>query len=332
MTQQYRNTLFFLILFLLLITGAVLHLFAGQIEISFHDFYQAIFHFDPTNTNHIIAVEFRFTRLIMAILAGSALSIAGMLMQTLFNNPLAGPYVLGINSGSSLLVALTLMTGVSFFQHDLSIILSALLGALIFGFLILSFSFFVKNNISLLLIGLMLGSFTGAIVTLLQTFSNAQNLKVFTMWTLGTIQQTEMQQIPLILIFYFIGILSCIFLIKPLNSLVLGENASLLLGINLKSLRISTIAITAVLTGLITAFCGPIAFVGLAVPNITRIVFKTQNHGLLLFANLFFGALFLIFCDIIIQYLEPVVSIPINAFTSLIGAPLVILILLKKLK
>lgn len=332
MTFKKRDLVFFLVLSILLIVSFFVHLFSGQIPVSFSDFTQSLFNFDEENIQQLIAREFRIPRITMTLLAGGGLAVAGMLMQTLFNNPLAGPYVLGINSGSSLLVALALMSGISFFSSDLGIIFSALSGALLFGFIILGLSLYVKSHISLLLIGLMLGSFTGAIITVLQSMSSAQELKAYTIWTMGSLQQTQFDQLPIILLFFIIGISLCIFLIKPLNVLVLGEKTTEILGMNIKRIRILTITVTALLTGLITAFCGPIAFVGLAVPNLTRIVLKTQSHGKLLVANLLFGAFFLVIADTIIQLLEKTIALPINAFTSLIGAPLIILIVLKRLK
>ena len=332
MITKKRNLFLYFVLFLILILSIVGHLFSGQIAISFSDYWDSIFHFDPENTNQLIAREFRIPRLTMAIIAGAGLSISGMLMQTLFNNPLAGPYVLGINSGSSLFVAFTMMTGLSFFQSDFGIITSALIGALVFGFIILGFSLFVKSHISLLLIGLMLGSFTGALISVLQTFSSAQELKSFTIWTMGSLQHVQLNQLPIISIIFILGIALSLFLIKPLNVLVLGEKSSEILGIHIKTIRIATISITAIFAGIITAFCGPIAFVGLAVPNIVRTVFKTQSHGKLIIGNLLIGATFLVISDAVIQYLEQWIQLPINAFTSIIGAPLLILIVLKRLK
>jgi iron complex transport system permease protein len=327
-----RDLFLFILLSSVLVLAIFLHLISGQIAISFSEFSAAIFHFDPNNTKHIVALEFRLPRVTMALLAGAGLSISGMLMQTLFNNPLAGPYVLGINSGSSLFVAFSMMTGFAFFQTDFGIITSALIGALIFGFVILGFSLFVKSHISLLLIGLMLGSFTNSIISILQTFSSAQELKAFTMWTMGSLQHVQLQQLPIILLLFMLSVFLCLFLIKPLNVLVLGEHTTAALGMNVKRIRIATISITALFTGLITAFCGPIAFVGLAVPNVTRYLFRTQSHNKLLVANFFLGAIFLLLSDTIIQLLEHKIQLPINAFTSIIGAPIIILIVLKRLK
>jgi len=328
---EKRHRILLIIALVLLPVLAYFHLSIGQIQLSSDDFYNAIFSYNDHETGQLLVREFRLPRLIMAIVAGSSLAIAGMLMQTLFNNPLAGPYVLGINSGASLAVALGTLSGISFFSSNIGLIGLALIGALVFGFIVLGFSLFVRNSLSLLLVGIMIGSFTSSITSLLQTISSADSLKVFTIWGMGSLQQVEMSQIGIIIAFFILGIFLSLFLIKPLNALVLGENASLLLGIPVKNLRIIIIVITALLAGLVTAFCGPIAFVGLAIPNLCKLLFKTQQHLVLLLGNVLLGALFLISCDILVQGLEPYILVPINVITSIVGAPFVIFIILKRM-
>jgi len=321
----------------LIITGAILpllclvHLFSGQINVEFQDFIDSLFNYNTQNTNQKIVRELRMPRMVMALIAGAGLSLSGLLMQTLFNNPLAGPYVLGINSGSSLFVAFSIMTGIPLLSSGLGIIPSALIGAFVFGVIILFFSAFVKSHVSLLLIGLMLGSFTTALVFILQSVSSSEELKSFAMWAMGSLQKTELSQLPIIVLLFTLGIIGSLLLIKPLNTLVIGEDEAILLGINYKAVRLFIVSITALLTGLITALCGPIAFVGLAVPNLVRILIKTQNHFTLIFASVFIGGAFILICDILIQLLENTIHIPINALTSLIGAPFVVLIVLKRL-
>jgi iron complex transport system permease protein len=327
-----KDTVLFTLLGVILIALSIVHLASGQIEIGLNDYFNALFQPNQLNTDHLIILEFRIPRLVLAIIAGSGLAISGMLMQTLFNNPLAGPYVLGISSGSSLFVAIFLMSGFTFFSGQFGIILAAMVGAAVFGYLILFLSFFVRSHLSLLLIGLMIGSFTGAIISILQFTTGAQQLKAFTMWTMGSLQYAELEQLPKIVIPFVIACFLTFFLTKRLNALVLGEQQAKSLGIGMKDTRILLVGATVLFTGLITAFCGPIAFVGLAVPNMTRILFRTQNHFKLILANLLLGAIFLIFCDTIILILEPVVTIPINAFTSLLGAPMIIFLVLKRLK
>ncbi len=331
MSLNRKQSILLIVAGIILPALCVVHLFSGQIDIGTQDFIDSIFNYNEKNTNQIIVRELRIPRMIMAVIAGAGLSLAGLLMQTLFNNPLAGPFVLGINSGSSLFVAFSIMTGIPLLSSDFGIISSALIGAFAFGVLILFFSFFVRSHVSLLLIGLMLGSFTGAIVFILQSASSSEELKTFTMWAMGSLQNTELSQLPIITLLFILGLIGSILLIKPLNTLVIGDEEAKLLGINYKTIRLFIIIITALLTGLITAFCGPIAFVGLAVPNLVRIVFKTQNHFTLIFASVLIGGAFILICDILIQLLESSIHIPINAFTSLVGAPFVVIIVLKRL-
>ena len=331
MTVSKKNRFVFISLLILLPILGTIHLFVGDISVSLNDFWNTLFNYNPTNSSQVIIREFRIPRLVMAILAGGGLSIAGLFMQTMFNNPLAGPYVLGINSGSSLFVAFSVMTGIPFLTSDFGTITSSLLGAFVFGLIILSFSYLVKSHISLLLIGIMLGSFTSAIVAILQSLSDPNQLKLFTMWTMGSLQQVEFSDLPLIIIIFTIGLIASFWVIKPLNAFVLGENQALNLGIHVKYIRIILISITAILTGIITAYCGPIAFVGLAVPNLVKMIFRTQSHLSLLIGSFFIGSFFLLICDIFIQVLDSTVHIPINALTSIIGAPFVIIIVLKRL-
>ncbi len=307
------------------------HIFCGQITITSSELISSLISFDENNTIHILIREFRIPRMTMAILAGSSLAICGMLMQTLFNNPLAGPYVLGINSGASLIVALSLMTGVSFFSSDLGLISAGIMGSLIFGTIILFCSFAVRSHVSLLLIGLMISSFVGAIISVLESMSGAEELKQFTFWSMGSLQQVSFAQLPMIASLIIVSWISVLFAVKPLNALVLGQSSAKNIGVNIQQVRVFIIGITAILVGIITAFCGPIAFVGLAIPNLVRIIFKTQNHLVLYIGNLLIGGLFLLLCDCFIQLIEPRLLFPINAFTSILGAPFVIYMLLKKL-
>lgn len=308
----------------------VLNLFIGQVSISFNDYFTAIFDFDATNTAQLSAKIFRIPKALTAILAGIALSVSGLLMQTLFQNPLAGPYVLGLNSGASLLVALATMTGFSIFSTDLGVISSALIGAFVFGVLILLTSIYVKSKVSLLLVGIMLGSFSAALINIVQSYSDANQLKAFTLWSFGSLSNVQFEQLG-----WFSTVVLTVFalsftLVKPLNLLVLGDQNAQFLGIKIKQVRLVIISITAVLTGTVTALCGPIAFIGLAIPNIAKLIFKTTNHFYLLLGSALLGAILLLLCDTVIQLLSNQIAIPINAITALIGAPIVVWIILKK--
>ncbi|MES2589095.1 MAG: iron ABC transporter permease [Bacteroidota bacterium] len=319
-----------LFLTLLLFFLAYLHVNNGSFGLDFDVFFKSIFNFDENQQQEIIFREIRFPRTLMAIIAGAGLSISGLLLQTFFKNPLAGPSVLGITSGSSLFVAISILTGFEFFNTDFGVTFSALLGAFAFSLLILFFSYFVKSAVSLLLIGMMLGSFTSAIIQILQLTSHSNQLKVFTLWGFGSLQQTNFNQLFFIFFVFIIGLIFLTILIKPLNLLVLGEKQAQLLGLNISSFKIIIIAVSSLFAGLITAYCGPISFIGLAVPNICKQLFKTQNHFILIIGSALIGALLLLFCDLIIMYIEPIMLIPLNGITALIGAPIVVWIILKK--
>ena len=314
----------------LLVLFCLLHLFIGTTPLSSNDYWEALTNYNTANTNHIIARDLRIPRLMMALFSGVGLSVAGLLMQTLFKNPLAEPNILGVSTGSSLFVALTILTGVTFFQSDWGIIASALLGAFIFAFLILFFARFMKYQGSLLLIGIMLASFSSSFISIIQAYSEVNQLKAYTMWSMGSLQNVSFAQLPIIGILFMIGLTLAIFQIRSLNAFVLGaENASLL-GINIKRSRVLIILVASILTGIITAFCGPIAFIGMAVPNLVKLIFKTQNHLQLLIGNCIIGALFMVLCDCIVQGLSNHLLLPINAITSMIGAPFVIYVIIKK--
>ncbi len=224
------------------------------------------------------------------------------------------------------------MTGIPFFLSDLGIVINALIGAFIFGLLILIFAGMIRNQISLLLVGIMLGSFTGAFISILQTLSAADELKIFTLWNLGSLQKVSYTQMPLIGILVAAGLVFSLGISKQLNLLILGEREAVLLGLRIKRFRYLIIGITALLTGVITAYCGPIAFVGLAVPNMVRLLFKTRQHLILIIACFLLGALFLLSVDALIQFLEAHILIPINALTSIIGAPIVVFIVFRRLR
>ncbi len=314
---------------LLLVILSFVHLQSGEVAISYSDAWNALFSFDEQNQSQVIFRELRLPRTGIALLAGAGLSIAGLLMQTFFNNPLAGPSILGVSTGSSLFVAISLMSGLTLFTSTFGIITAAVIGAFIYSLLLLVFSSFVRSNVSLLIIGIMLGSFTNSIIQMIQAASDVNALKSFTIWGFGSLQQVNYNQLLPIFICFMLAVGMLLFLVKPLNSYVLGEDRAAQLGINTKRVKTMLIICVAVFTGLITAYCGPIAFVGLAVPNIVKLLYKTCNHWYLLIASALVGSLLLLICDLIILNLESYIQLPLNSITSLFGAPVVIWILLK---
>jgi iron complex transport system permease protein len=281
---------------------------------------------------------FRFPKAITAVLAGAALAVSGLQMQTLFRNPLAGPYVLGISSGASLGVALLVMashifTGLSGgFAGNMGIVAAASIGSLLALFLIVYISEKIRDNATLLIIGLMLGHVTGAIVGMLQYFSTAQDLQSFIIWTLGSFNNVVWDEMKILLPVIVGGLLLGFAFSKPLNALLLGDAYARSMGVNVKSARFWIILSTGLLAGSITAFCGPVAFLGLAIPHLTRAVFHTSDHRFLIPAVCLVGAVLALFCDIIAQLPGSGTTLPVNAVTSLVGAPVVIWVIMKQKK
>jgi len=320
-----KQTTYFLLVSFFLVVLTLLHFNGGFLKWNFSN----ILLIDGESKESIILRELHLPRTIMVLIAGSSLSIAGLLMQTYFNNPLAGPSILGISSGSNLFVAITLMSS-GIFASNFNIISAAIIGAILFSFIILGFSLKVKTTTSLLIIGVMLSAFTSSVVQILQAESSLEALKSFTIWGFGSVQQIQVEQLPIISFFYFVALLSLLFLLKPLNLLVIGEKNARFLGVNPKKIQWMLIINTSVFTGLVTAFCGPISFVGLAVPNMVKLIFKTTNHKILILGSIIIGSIFLLICDLITYELETYISIPLNSITSLFGAPIIIWIILRK--
>ena len=317
-------------LLILLLSTLIYDLSLGSVPISWSTIFKSIFDYDPSSSEEMTVQIFRIPRVLTAVLTGIALSISGLLMQTLFQNPLAGPYVLGINSGASLLVAVSTMTGFTLFSADVDMVTAALVGALASGLFILFCSLYVKNKVSLLLVGIMFGSFAGALVNVVQSYSSPDDLKLFMLWSFGSLQNVEFSQLPIFGGVVLVGVVLSLFIVKPLNLLVLGESNASFLGVPIKVTRFSIVFVTAILTGAATAYCGPIAFVGLIVPNITKMIYKTTNHFYLLLGSLLLGGLMIVMCDIVMNLLNPYLAIPLNALTALMGAPLVVWIILKR--
>ncbi len=286
-----------------------------------------------------IIINYRLPKAIAAILVGMGLSISGLLMQTLFRNPLAGPYVLGLSSGASLGVAMVIL-GAAFLPSFIAtlllssygIILASSLGSFMVLLAVLAVSHRLRDTMAILIVGLMFGSLTSAIVGTLTYFSTAEQLQKFTFWSLGNLGNLSWTSISLLSICVAIGLLLSLFSIKPLNSLLLGENYARSLGLNYKKSRLIIIFATSILAGSITAFAGPIAFIGLAVPHIAKLVFQTSNHTILFWSTILFGAIFMLICDSISQMPGSDITLPINAVTSIFGAPIVIWLLIRKRK
>ncbi|MFP5471110.1 MAG: FecCD family ABC transporter permease [Bacteroidia bacterium] len=326
-----KHTTYFFILGILLVLLFVLELMIGSQQIPLNEIISSLVENNNTPENFIVK-ELRLSRAITSILAGAGLATSGLIMQSLFKNGLAGPYVLGISSGSGLGVALLLMAGTALginIDYSFSVVIASSLGSMLVLVLILFISFRVRQAASLLIIGVMIGTFASAIISVLQFFTDLESLKKFVLWTMGSTTGTSLEQNLILTVFVLIGILIAAFLIKPLNTFLMGEEYAQSLGISIKSTRLLSILSVALLAGSITAYCGPIAFIGLAVPHIARNLFKTALHQILLPASIFLGSCLMLMCDIVAQVPGYDYVLPINAVTSLIGAPIVISVILK---
>ena len=338
LNKTYRTT--FILLILLLCISFIGNISLGSVSIPIKDVFSSLFGNQPNNENwQYIIQNYRLPKAFTAILVGSGLGISGLLMQTLFRNPLAGPFVLGISSGASLGVALVIL-GSSLFGGAFatlllskwSIVIAASIGSFLVLLAVLAVSSKVRDTMAILIIGLMFGSITAAVVSVLSYFSSADQLQQYIFWGFGSLGNLQWYELLIFFIIYLFGILLSIISIKGLNTLLLGENYAKSLGLNLKQTRLIIILATSLLAGTITAFSGPIAFIGLAIPHITRQVFKTSNHKILIPAVFIFGAIVMLICDSIAQLPSSDYTLPINAITSLVGAPIVIWLLVRQQK
>ena len=277
---------------------------------------------NPMEQNILHAI--RLPKAITAILAGAALSVSGLIMQTLFRNPLAGPYTLGVSSGASLGVAFLTMCSASLV---LMLPIAACIGATLVLLLVLAVSRRVTSNVSLLIVGMMFGSIAGALVSLLQNFANPDALKLFIVWTLGSLSSVGWSDMQLMVPILIVGALFVLLALKPLNGLLLGEEYAKGLGINVARTRLFIVLATGLLAGGVTAFCGPIAFIGVAVPHIARGIFKTSNHRVTIPACVLIGACLLLVCDVLCSLF--IYPLPISTVSALFGAPIIIWIILK---
>ena len=310
----------------------------GSITIPFKEVYTSLTGGQASKTTwEYIIINYRLPKALTAFLVGIGLSISGLLMQTLFRNPLAGPDVLGLSSGAILAVAIVIL-GAGFLPSFLNAILlspyvlviASTLGSVSVLLLILLVAQRLRNTMAILIVGLMFGSFTSAIVGVLTYFSSAEQLQKFTFWSLGSLGNLSWTSISVLAVCVGFGLLLSAGSIKPLNALLLGENYAKSMGLNYKKAQLIIIFATSILAGSITAFAGPIAFIGLAVPHIAKLTFQTSNHAVLYWSTLFYGGIIMLFCDMASQLPGLETTLPINAITSIIGAPVVVWLLMRK--
>lgn len=321
MRQRWLYTL----LVVLLVALFVLDLCAGSVFLSLKNLFVA-----EDVVRHQIMLNLRLPKALVAVLAGVSLSASGLMMQTLFRNPLAGPYVLGVSSGATLGVAFVVLAGtlIGMTASVWMTVCAAVIGAMLVLLCVLAVSWRIESNVSLLIVGMMLGSIAGALVNVMQTYANPDSLKLFIVWTLGSLGAVGWTEMAILFPIFICGLVLTICLVKPLNGLLLGENYARGLGINTPLIRLLLVMATGCLAGGITAFCGPIAFVGVAVPHAARGLFRTANHRVTLSACALLGADLLLLCDIISNLFT--YPLPISTVSALFGAPVVIHIILKK--
>lgn len=340
MANKQRNILLFSLLGLGFIVLFFINISFGSINIPLKEVYKSLTGGQASkSTWEYIIINYRMPKAITAVLVGMGLSISGLLMQTLFRNPLAGPYVLGLSSGASLGVAIVILGAAlmppflaTFLVSSYGIVLASSLGSFAVLLAVLTVSHRLRDTMAILIVGLMFGSLTSAIVGTLTYFSTAEQLQKFTFWSLGNLGNLSWTAISILSSCVLIGLVLSLISVKPLNSLLLGENYAKSLGMNYKKARLIIIFATSILAGSITAFAGPVAFIGLAVPHIAKLVFQTSNHTILFWGTILFGALIMLICDSISQLPGSDITLPINAVTSIFGAPIVIWLLIRKRK
>jgi iron complex transport system permease protein len=309
----------------------ILSLITGSVSLPLGSLLEAISH--PEGDYADIFFKFRLPKALTCILAGAGLSVAGLLMQTLFRNPLAGPDVLGLSSGSSLMVAIVIMTGQAtglfLFGNPWLVAAAATAGAGGVFIVVLLIARIVRDNTSLLIIGLMISATAASLVGVIQFMSRAEDLQAFMIWGLGSVGGTNWAEIVVLSTIIFLGVVISFTQMKALNGMLLGENYAASMGVNVSGARLWILTATCLMTGVVTAFCGPIAFVGLAVPHLVRTVLPTVNHKLMIPAVMGGGASLMLLCDIIAQMPGSAQVLPLNAVTSLIGAPVVIWLIVR---
>lgn len=282
-----------------------------------------------------IVLQSRLPQAITAMLCGGALAVSGLLLQTAFHNPLAGPSIFGINSGASLGVAFVMLflggsitSGVVSISGFAAIIIAAFIGASVVMGILLLFSTMVKNNVMLLIVGIMIGYISSSAISLLNFFATEEGVHSYMMWGLGNFGGIPMSQIPVFSFVTILGLVCSLLLIKPLNTILLGKQYAENLGINTVRLRNYLLFVTGLLTAATTAFCGPIAFIGLAVPHIARMLLRTENHKHLIPATILTGSAISLLCNLICVLPGENGIIPLNAVTPIMGAPVIIYVIM----
>ena len=320
--MRSRSVLLFTALAALTLFLFLLDLAVGAVAVPLGDVWAALTGGDCPRATAKIILNIRLIKAVVALLAGAALSVSGLQMQTLFRNPLAGPYVLGISSGASLGVALVVLAGVG---SSIGIAGAAWLGAAIVLVVIAAVGHRIKDVMVILILGMMFSSGIGAIVQILQYVANDESLKMFVVWTMGSLGDVTFNQLAVLIPSIATGLLLAVVTIKPLNLLLFGEEYAVTMGLNVRRSRGLLFLSTTLLAGTVTAFCGPIGFIGLAMPHVTRMLFRNSDHRVLVPGTVLSGASVLLLCDLV----SKLFTLPINAITALLGIPIVVWVVLR---
>ena len=320
--MRSRSVLLFTALAALTLFLFLLDLAVGAVAVPLGDVWAALTGGDCPRATAKIILNIRLIKAVVALLAGAALSVSGLQMQTLFRNPLAGPYVLGISSGASLGVALVVLAGVG---SSIGIAGAAWLGATIVLVVIAAVGHRIKDIMVILILGMMFSSGIGAVVQILQYVANDESLKMFVIWTMGSLGDVTFNQLAVLIPSIIAGLLLAVITIKPLNLLLFGEEYAVTMGLNVRRSRGLLFLSTTLLAGTVTAFCGPIGFIGLAMPHVTRMLFRNSDHRVLVPGTVLSGASVLLLCDLV----SKLFTLPINAITALLGIPIVVWVVLR---
>ena len=320
--MRSRSAILFAMLAALTLFLFLLDLAVGAVAVPLGDVWAALTGGDCPRATAKIILNIRLIKAVVALLAGAALSVSGLQMQTLFRNPLAGPYVLGISSGASLGVALVLLAGVG---SSIGIAGAAWLGAAIVLVVIAAVGHRIKDIMVILILGMMFSSGIGAVVQILQYVANDESLKMFVVWTMGSLGDVTFNQLAILIPSIIAGLLLAVVTIKTLNLLLFGEEYAVTMGLNVRRSRGLLFLSTTLLAGTVTAFCGPIGFIGLAMPHVTRMLFRNSDHRVLVPGTVLSGASVLLLCDLV----SKLFTLPINAITALLGIPIVVWVVLR---
>lgn len=333
-----RNVCIILLLAAGIIVLFAMNLIVGSVRIPLADVCDILFDkFEGKESWKYIVMENRLPQALTAMLCGASLAVCGLMLQTAFRNPLAGPDVFGISSGAGLGVAIVMLflggsvlTTLFTVSGFLAILTSAFIGAIVVTMIILFLSTMVRNSVLLLIVGLMVGYVSSSAVALLNFFASEEGVKSYMVWGMGNFGGVSMDHMLLFALLCLVGIIASIFLIKPLNIMLLGTQYAESLGINIRQIRNLLLVTVGLLTAVTTAFCGPISFIGLAIPHISRLLFRTDNHQILLPGTVLTGAVIALFCNLVCYLPGELGIIPLNAVTPLIGAPVIIYVIIKR--